>query len=98
MKKTWTQKDYKKAKTQYYRHQLMTRVVEAILASGVSYTDIAKRSGVAQSTVQNWVSGGTMNGKLDTVARVLEALGLTLTLTSTMKTNHREKSSIELRH
>jgi transcriptional regulator with XRE-family HTH domain len=74
---TWTQADYQK---DYHRHKLMTKVVDSVLASGLSYIDIAKRAGVAQSTLTRWVTGDTKNGKIDTIMSVLEALNMEMVL------------------
>jgi predicted XRE-type DNA-binding protein len=79
-KPTWTQADYQKAKRHYSRHKMMAKVVDSIIASGLSYNDIAKRAGVAHSTVHSWASGTTKNGKLDTVMAVLAALGMEMKL------------------
>ena len=77
----WSQRDYQKASRLYLRGQLMTKVVEAVIASKLSYKQVAEKSGVARSTIHNWVSGHTANGKLDTVTSVLNGLGLDLTIT-----------------
>jgi transcriptional regulator with XRE-family HTH domain len=58
----------------------MTKVVDSVLASGLSYIDIAKRAGVAQSTLTRWVTGDTKNGKIDTIMSVLEALNMEMVL------------------
>jgi transposase len=79
---TWTQADYQKVKRDYHRHKLMTKVVDSVLASGLSYADIAKKTGVGHNTVRKWVAGDTKNGKLDTVMAVLNALGLDMKLVS----------------
>jgi transposase len=64
---TWTQADYQKVKKVHYRHRLMTKVVDSVLASGLSYSDVAQRAHVATSTVHAWVS-------------VLEALNMEMVL------------------
>jgi hypothetical protein len=48
---TWTQADYQKVKKVHYRHKMMTKVVDVILASGLRYKDVAQRAHVATSTV-----------------------------------------------
>jgi predicted XRE-type DNA-binding protein len=77
---TWTQADYQKVKRDYSRHRIMTKVVDSIRTSGLSYTDIAQRAHVAQSTVSKWASGATKNGKIDTVMAVLGVLGMEMKL------------------
>jgi DNA-binding phage protein len=77
---TWTQADYQKVRKDYHRHKLMTKVVDSVLASGLSYVDIAKRAGVSQSTITRWVTGDTKNGKIDTIMSVLEALNMEMVL------------------
>jgi DNA-binding phage protein len=77
---TWTQADYQKAKKAYHRHKMMTKVVDSVTASGLSYTAIAKRAGVATSTIHAWVSGTTRNAKIDTIMSVLEALNMEMVL------------------
>jgi predicted XRE-type DNA-binding protein len=79
-KPTWTQADYQKVKKDYSRHKMMTKVVDSVLTSGLSYTDIAKKAGVAQPTITRWVSGDTKNGKIDTIMSVLEALNMEMVL------------------
>jgi transposase len=69
-KPTWTQADYQKEKKHYHRHKLMTKVVDSVLASGLSYNDIAKRANVAVSTIHYWVAGTTKNARIDTIKSV----------------------------
>jgi DNA-binding phage protein len=77
---TWTQGDYQKVKRDYHRHKLMTKVVDSVIASGLSYEDVARKADVAPSTVHRWVARTTKNGKLDTVMAVLNASGMEMTL------------------
>lgn len=79
-KPTWTQADYQREKKLYHRHKMMTKVVDAVIASGLSYIDIAKRAGVSMSTIHYWVSGATRNGKIDTIMSVLGALNMEMVL------------------
>jgi DNA-binding phage protein len=85
---TWTQDDYQKVKRDYSRHKIMTKVVDSVLASGLSYNDIAERAGVAHSTIQCWVAGTTKNGKIDTIMSVLEALNMEMVLVRKEAQNH----------
>jgi transposase len=77
---TWTQADYQKVKRDYHRHKLMTKVVDSVLTSGLSYKDVAQRAHVATSTVRNWASGTTKNARIDTIMSVLEALNTEVVL------------------
>jgi transposase len=77
---TWTQADYQKVKRDYARHKMMTKVVDSVLASGLSYKDVAQRAHVATSTVRNWASGTTKNARIDTIMSVLEALNTEMVL------------------
>jgi transposase-like protein len=77
---TWTQGDYQKVKRDYSRHKLMTKVVDSVIASGLSYEDVARKADVAPSTVHRWVAGTTKNGKIDTVMAVLGALDIEMIL------------------
>jgi predicted XRE-type DNA-binding protein len=77
---TWTQADYQQVKKDYSRHRMMTKVVDSMIASGLSYRDVAQRAHVASSTVHAWVSGTTKNAKIDTIMSVLEALNMEMVL------------------
>lgn len=79
-RQTWTQKDYQREKKHYHRHKLMTKVVDSIIASGLFYKDIAKKAGVAPSTITRWVTSETRNGKIDTIMSVLGALNMEMVL------------------
>lgn len=79
-KHTWTKADYKKAKILYTRSRVMSKIVEQILASSLSYKEIAAKAGVAHSTICNWASGTTTNGRIDTISLVLSALNLEMVL------------------
>jgi DNA-binding phage protein len=83
---TWTQADYQKAKKAYHRHKMMTKVVDSVLASGLSYTDIAKKADIAQATITRWVTGETRNGKIDTIMSVLGALNMEMVLVTRKET------------
>jgi DNA-binding phage protein len=96
-KPTWTQADYQKVRKDYHRHKMMTKVVDSVLASGLSYTDIAKRAGVAQATITRWVAGYTKNGKIDTIMSVLEALNMEMVLV-TRKEAHDNASKGKVTH
>jgi DNA-binding phage protein len=77
---TWTQADYQKVRKEHHRHKLMTKVVDSVLTSGLDHTHIAKRAGVAPSTVNRWVTGFTRNARIDTIMSVLEALNMEMVL------------------
>jgi transcriptional regulator with XRE-family HTH domain len=94
---TWTQADYQKVKKHYHRHRMMTKVVDSVLASGVSYTDIAKRAGIAQATITRWVTGTTKNARIDTIMSVLEALNTEMVLV-TRKEAHDNASKEKVTH
>jgi transposase len=94
---TWVQADYQKVKKHYSRHRLMTKVVDSVLASGLSYSDVAQRAGVAPSTVRNWASGDTKNGKIDTIMSVLEALNMEMVLV-TRKEAHSDARKEKVTH
>jgi DNA-binding phage protein len=85
---TWTQDDYQKVKKIHHRHKMMAKVVDSILASGLSYTDVAQKAHVAISTARNWVAGTTKNGKIDTIMSVLEALNMEMVLVRKEAQNH----------
>jgi transposase len=91
---TWTQDDYLKVRRDYHRHKLMTKVVDSVLASGLSYEDVARKADVAPSTVHRWVAGTTKNGKIDTIMSVLEALNTEMVLVRRKEAHsdaHKEK-------
>jgi DNA-binding phage protein len=77
---TWTQGDYQKVRKEHHRHKLMTKVVDAVLASRLDHTHVAKRAGVSPSTVNRWVIGITRNARIDTIMSVLEALNMEMVL------------------
>jgi predicted transcriptional regulator len=50
-------------------------VQEEVLRAKLTYTEIARRAGVVNSTVSNIASGSTKLPRLETIIRVLGALG-----------------------
>jgi DNA-binding phage protein len=80
LKPTWTQADYQQVRKHYHRHKMMTKVVDSILASRLSYTDIAQRARISHATIHRWVTGTTKNAKIDTIMSVLEALNMEMVL------------------
>jgi predicted XRE-type DNA-binding protein len=79
-KPTWTKADYHRERKLYHRHKMMTKVVDSVVTSRLSYATVAKRAGVASSTIHMWVSGKTKNAKIDTIMSVLEALNMEMVL------------------
>jgi predicted XRE-type DNA-binding protein len=88
---TWTQADYQKAKKIHYRHWLMTKVVDAVLTSGLDYTNVAKRAGVSPATINRWVMGTIKNARIDTIMSVLGALNMEMVLVRKEAQDHMHK-------
>jgi transcriptional regulator with XRE-family HTH domain len=92
---TWTQADYQKVKKLYHRHRLMTKVVDTIITSGLSYADIGHKAGVNPTTIHRWISGDTKNGKIDTIMSVLGALNMEMVLVRKEETRRGQRSEEE---
>jgi predicted transcriptional regulator len=94
---TWTKADYDKVRKHYHRHKLMTKVVDSVVLSGLSYVSIAKRANVAPSTIHCWVSGATRNAKIDTIMSVLEALNMEMVLVTRKEAHaHTRKENVRI--
>lgn len=63
------------------RAQLVNELVDCICADSRTYHDLAAVSEVSPTTLHNWVVGKTMYPRIDTLLKVANALGYTITLT-----------------
>ena len=53
------------------------RISSAIQSAGLSYTELAKRTGLSRSALQRYATGATTKVPLDAVKKIADACGVT---------------------